>query len=108
MSVVVFNSLMKHDLILRKMKRNVSGDFSIISTDDLKGHVEFNNKIITKKNDEEVKATSLVFLKNDCGIDVDYPYWNINFRKEMEVLEINEVCDPNNGGSVHHYEIYCK
>lgn len=105
-----FKSLMTHKITLIKRDRNVSGDFSILSSiPDLDGFVEYGNKLVTTEKGEEVTATAIVFLKDDCGIDIEWDYWMINqtspyTRNNMEVLLIDPIDDPRTGNT-HHFEI---
>lgn len=108
MSLASFKKLMTHTLTLRKRQRNSSGDFSDISSVVVKGFVEYGNKLITTAKGEEVKATAIVYLKDDCGIDISWEYWMIDqsspyIRNNMEVLTIDPVDDPRTGNT-HHYE----
>lgn len=113
MSLASFTNLMTHTVTLRKRKRNVSGDFSdISSTDNLKGFVEYGNKLVTTEKNEEVTATAIVYLQDDCGIDKDWPYWMIDqtspqTRSNLEVLTIDSIDDPRNG-KTHHFEIFVR
>ena len=113
MSLASFNSLMTHEVSLIKRQRNVSGDFSIISTStNIKGFCQYGNQLITTDKGEEVKATALIFLKDDCGIDIDWKYWMISqtspySRSNMEVLKIDPIDDPRTG-KTHHYEIFVR
>ncbi|OFW61770.1 MAG: hypothetical protein A2Z35_05935 [Actinobacteria bacterium RBG_19FT_COMBO_36_27] len=109
MSLAEFVSMMTHDVVLKKRKRSSSGDFSVVSTSpSLKGFVQYGNFLVTTEKGEEVKATALVFLQDDCGIDVNYPYWMIDqtapqVRGDMEVIKIDPVSNPLTGNT-HHFE----
>lgn len=111
MSLPSFNKMMTHKVTLRKRKRNEAGDFSdIATTPNLKGFVEYRNDLKIKKDNEEINAKAIVYLKDDCGIDINYPYWMIDqtspyIRSDMEVLQIEPVDHPLNAGQTHHYEI---
>lgn len=109
MSMIEFEKLMTHTLTLRKRKRNESGDFSNISSSVLKGFVQYGNNLIEKEKNETILSTAIVFLKDDCGIDINYPYWMIDqtapySRPNMEVLKIDPVDNPQTG-LTHHFEI---
>lgn len=109
MSLASFISLMTHDIILRKRNRNVSGDFYDIYSSNLKGFVEYGNKLITTEKGEELKATAIIYLLDNCGIDINWEYWMIDqitpySRINMEVLKIDPIDDPRNG-QTHHFEI---
>jgi hypothetical protein len=109
MSLIEFKSMMTHTVTLIKRKRNTSGDFSnILSIPDLKGFVQYGNFLITTNKGEEVKATAIIFLQDDCGIDVNHPYWLINqispqVRGNMEVVNIDPISNPLTG-KTHHFE----
>jgi hypothetical protein len=108
MSMIEFNKLMTHSLSLRKRQRDGNGDFSDISSSNVKGFVQFGNKIVIKKDNETFEANTIIFLKDDCGIDISHPYWMIDqtapqSRLNMEVLKIDPVDDPRTG-LTHHFE----
>jgi hypothetical protein len=112
MSIPIFTSLMTHDISLRKRDRNSTGDFSDISSSSLKGFVEYGNRLVTTNKKEEKMSTAIVYLLDDCGIDIDWEYWMIDQispydRANMEVLKINPIDNPLNG-QTHHYEIYVR
>lgn len=112
MSLPSFNSLMTHSVILRKRQRNSSGDFSDISSSSVEGFVEYGNNLITTEKGENVQSTAIVYLKDNCGIDINWAYWMIDqtnpyTRNNMEVLKINPIDDPRNG-LTHHFEIYVR
>lgn len=113
MSLTSFNNLMTHTLTLKKRKRNSAGDFSVIeTTTGLKGFVEFGNHLITTEQDEEKKATAIVYFNNSLVIDINYDYWMIDQispqnRPGLEVIKINPIDDPRTG-ETHHYEIYVR
>ncbi len=109
MSMVSFINLCKHTITLIKRDRNVSGDFSNVSSTSMKGHVQYGNHLITTEKGETVLATAIVFLKDDCGIDINWPYWFVNqtapyTRLNMEVLKIDPIDDPRTG-KTHHFEL---
>lgn len=108
MSLSSFVNLMTHSITLRKRQRNVSGDFSDISSSSINGFVQYGNRLITTEKDEEIMSTAIVFLKDDCGIDINHEYWMIDqtspyVRSNMEVLRIDPVDDPRTG-KTHHFE----
>lgn len=108
MSLIEFKKLMTHTVTLRKRQRNVSGDFSDISSTSLSGFVEYGNKLITTEKGEQLNSTAIVYLLDDCGIDINWPYWMIDqtnpySRPNMEVLLIQPIDDPRNG-KTHHFE----
>lgn len=110
MSLVEFNSLMTHTITLTKRKRNSNGDMQIVdTTPDLKGFVQYGNHLKVEKDGESFLSTAIVFLKDDCGIDPNYPYYLISqtapyIRNDMEVLKIDSIDDPRTG-ITHHFEI---
>jgi len=109
MSMIEFEKLMTHTLTLRKRKRNESGDFSDISNSTLKGFVQFGNNLIEKSKDEKILSTAIIFLKNDCGIDISHEYWMVDqtapyVRPNMEVLKIDPIDNPETG-LTHHFEL---
>lgn len=109
MSDMEYNKLMTHTLTLRKRQRDSAGDFSDINSDVIKGFVQYGTSLKITKNDEEINATAIVFLKDDCGIDINYPYWMIDqaspyTRENLEVLKIDPIDDPRTGNT-HHYEL---
>lgn len=105
-----FKSLMTDLINLRKRKRSVGGDFSnLTTTQDLPAFVEYGNKLVTNKKGEEITATAIVFLQDDCGIDINWEYWMIDqtspyIRSNMEVINIDPIDDPRTGDT-HHFEI---
>lgn len=104
-----FNRLMTHTITLKKMERDAVGDFSVVESTSLKGFVEYGNSLKIVKDDEEINVTAIVYLKDDCGISIDYPYWQIDqtypqTRTGMQVLKIDPIDDPRNG-QTHHYEV---
>lgn len=109
-SLAVYNSLMKHTITLRKKDRDVSGNYSILSeTTGLKGFVEFDTNFKIEKNGEILEAKAIVFLKNDCGIDPNWEYWEIDQTSpktisKMTVFDINRIDDPLTN-ITHHYEV---
>lgn len=113
MSDTEFNKLMTHTVDLRKLERNSGGDFSTIeTTSDLSGFVEFKNNLKIVKDGEEINAKAIVYLKSDCGVDIDYKYWMIDqtapyTRSDLQVLDIEPVDDPRNG-LTHHFELIVK
>jgi hypothetical protein len=112
MSMPEFKKLMNHTIVLKKLKRNESGDFSIISSSTIKGHVEYGNHLIEKSKDEKIMCTAIVFLLDNCGIDINHENWKIDQtlpynRPNMEVVKIYPVDDPQTGNT-HHYECFCK
>lgn len=110
MSLASFNAIMTHKITLKKRKRNSTGDFSVLSSiEELDGFVEYGNFLVVNEKNEDVKATAIVYLKDDCGIDINWPYWLIdqNLPQErlgMEVLKIYPIDNPKNG-LTHHFEI---
>lgn len=109
MSMIEFEKLMTHTLTLRKRDKNESGDFSDISSVSLSGFVQFGNNLIEKSKDEKMLSTAIVFLKDDCGIDISHEYWMVNQvapynRPNMEVLKIDPIDDPETG-LTHHFEL---
>jgi hypothetical protein len=109
MSMASFNALMNHTVILTKVTRNGYGDFSDISSTTIKGHVQYGETFVTNKKGEKLLAKAIVFLKDDCGIDISHPYWKINqtapqIRNDMEVINIDPIDDPRNG-LTHHFEL---
>lgn len=107
-----FINLMTHICDMRKRTRNVSGDFSDIETTSVNCFVENIEKIITNKKGEEVKTSSIIFLKDDSGIDINHEYWAFDqtspySRPNMEVVEIQRIDDPRTG-KTHHYEVFVK
>lgn len=112
MSLASFEALMTHTILLRKRERNSSGDFSDISSSSLNGFVEYGNHLITTDKGEELLAAAIIYLKDDCGIDINYEYWMIDqtapyARSDMEVIKINPIDDPRTGNT-HHYEIHVR
>lgn len=111
MSIAAFNKMMNHSITLKKMQRNAAGDFSIISSDNtLKGFVQYGNNLIINEKGEKILSTAIVFLKDDCGIDINYPYWKIDqtspqTRTNMEVLKIDPIDHPLQAGKTHHFEV---
>ena len=110
MSLASFNKMMNHSITLKKMQRNAAGDFSIISSDTLKGFVQYGNNLIINEKGEKILSTAIVFLKDDCGIDINYSYWQIDqtfpqVRSNMEVLKIDPIDHPLQAGKTHHFEI---
>lgn len=108
-SLSVYNSLMKHTVTLRKKNRDVNGDYSILSETSLKGFVQFDTNFKIEKNGEMLEAKAIVFLKNDCGIDVNWEYWEIDQTapktvEKMTVFDIARVDDPTTN-KTHHYEL---
>jgi hypothetical protein len=101
---------MTHTLTLRKREKNSAGEFSDAeSTSGLKGFVEYGTNLKIEKYGEEIKVKAIIFLKNNCEIDVDYEYWMIDqtapyIRSNMEVLEIYPIDDPRTG-QTHHFEL---
>lgn len=111
MSMQQYNKLMTHLVKVRKRQRNRSGDFSDISSNTMKGFVQYGNHYYTSKNDEKKLATAIVFLKDNCGIDINYDYWMIDQlapynRPNLEVMKIDPIDDPRTG-TIHHFECYC-
>ena len=113
MSMIEYKKLMTHKITLKKRKRDGYGDFSVLSSvSDLPGFVQYGNKLVTTKDGEEVTATAIVFLQDDCGIDINWPYWAIDqtapySRANMEVLNIDPIDNPENG-LTHHFELACR
>src|SRR4030066_222475 len=69
MSMASFINLCTHTINLLKRNRNVSGDFITVSTiPNLKGFVQYGDHLITNDKGETLKATAIVFLKDDCGL----------------------------------------
>ena len=103
-----FNKLMTHDVTLKEISRNVSGDISIENEDEIKGFVEYNQKKIVDKSGNDVISTAIVFLKNDAEIDLSKEYIidqdSPQVRENMEVLIIEPIDDPRSG-LTHHYEL---
>lgn len=116
MSLPEFNQLAVQEFTLIKRDRNVSGDFSILSsTTGLKGWIDFGNHFITTPEGEKKEATAIVFLKDDCGILIDWDYWMINqtipnIRNDLEVIKIDPIDNPLNPytGNIHHFEIHVR
>jgi hypothetical protein len=112
-SKVIYNKLMTHKVNLKKLKRNSYGDFSVLSTTTgLKGFVQYGEKLITKEKGEIVTCTAIVFLKDNCGIDINWEYWQIDqtfpyIRSNLIVESIDPIDDPRNG-KTHHFEILVK
>jgi hypothetical protein len=110
MSMASFINLCTHTINLVKRNRNVSGDFITVSTiPNLKGFVQYGDHLITNDKGETLKATAIVFLKDNCGIDINWEYWMINqiapyTRSNMEVLKIDPIDDPRTG-KTHHFEL---
>jgi len=109
MSLPEFEALMTHTIKLRKRQRDASGNFSDISSSIIKGFCQYGNKLITTKKDETINSTAIVFLKEDCGIDINHEYWIVDqiapySRLNMEVLRIDPVDDPRTG-STDHFEL---
>jgi len=112
MSMMEFNILMTHKILLKKRDRNYSGDFVILSSVLLDGFVEFGNHLITNEKGEKVEAKAIIFLKDNCGIDINHEYWMVDqtfpyVRKDMEVLKIDPIDDPRTG-LTHHYELFAR
>jgi hypothetical protein len=111
MSLPSFNKMMKHTITLRKRQKNAAGDFSDISaTIGLKGFVQYGNNLIENEKGEKILSTAIVFLKDNCGIDINHPYWRIDqtlpyTRSNMEVLRIDPIDHPLKAGKTHHFEI---
>lgn len=112
MSMAEFVSLMNHTLILKKMERSYEGELSVVSTQTLKGSVEFGNNLIIEKKDnpgETLVARAIVYFKNDAVIDIEHENWEIEqtapqIISRMEVKKIDPIIDKRNG-SIHHYEL---
>lgn len=109
MSVTIFNSMMTHNITLKKRTRTKEGNFQVVSTYSEKGFCQYGNKIIKLKTGEEVMSTAIIFLKNDSNININHDYWIIDqtapqTRNNMEVLQIDPIDDPTNQGKTHHYE----
>jgi hypothetical protein len=110
MSMPEFEQLMTHRIDLIKRARNKSGDWiNILTISNLPAFVQFGNHFFTTKTDEKKEATAIVFLKDNCGIDINYDYWIINqilpySRPDMEVLKIDPIDNPITGNT-HHFEI---
>lgn len=110
MSMIQFTNLMTHTITLKKRKRNVYGDFSVDSSNSIKGFIEYGKHLIENDKGEKMLANAIVFLKDDCGIDVSHQYWQIDqtspySRLNMEVIKIDPIDDPRTGNT-HHYELY--
>ena len=108
-SLSIYNSLMKHTVTLRKKDRNVSGDYSTLSETSLKGFVQFDTNFKIEKDGEMLEAKAIVFLKNDCGIDEKWPYYEIDQTaprtfQGMTVFDIARVDDPIKN-ITHHFEL---
>jgi len=106
MSLPEFNALMTHTIRIRKRQRDASGNFSDVSFSDVKGFCQFGNKLITTKKDETINVTAIIFLKEDCGIDINHEYWMIDQITpysvlNMEVLQIDTIDDPRTGNTDH-------
>lgn len=109
MSMVSFINLCTHTIVLRKRNRNVSGDFFNVSSATLKGFVQFGDHLITNEKGETLLSTAIVFLQDNCGIDINWEYWMCDqtapySRPNMEVLKIDPIDDPRTG-KTHHYEL---
>lgn len=109
MSIAIFNSMMTHNITLKKRTRTKEGNFQVVSTYPEKGFCQYGNKIIKLKTGEEVMSTAIIFLKNDSNININHDYWIIDqtapqTRNNMEVLQIDPIDDPTNQGKTHHYE----
>jgi hypothetical protein len=112
MSMAEFNNMMTHKVTLRKRKRNTQGDFSDISSSQLPGFVEWNKMQSTDKLGEDVMIKGIVYLQDDCGIDITHDYWMIDqtspqIRLNLEVVNILSIDDPRTG-KTHHYELEFK
>jgi hypothetical protein len=112
MSLPDFKKMMTHDVILRKLKSNSAGDYSNLSSSSLKGFVEYGNKLFKNKKGEELTCRAIVFLMDDCGIDINWPDWAIDQivpynRPNLSVELIDPIDNPINKGQTHHFEIYC-
>ncbi len=106
----IYNSLMKHTITLRKRDRDVSGNYSTLSeTAGLKGFIEFDTNFKIEKNGEILEAKAIVFLKNDCAIDPNWEYWEIdqtapNIVEKMTVFDIRRIDNPITN-KTNHFEI---
>lgn len=105
----IYNSLMKHDIILRKKYRDVSGNLSTLSETQLKGFVQFGTDFKINLNSEILEAKAIVFLKSDCGIDENHEYYEIdqttpNTVNKMTVFNIDRIDNPLNN-KTNHYEL---
>ena len=114
MSLPAFKALMTHTVNLRKLSRNVAGDFSTIATiPNLKGFVQYDSTLVIKeKNETFIHASAIVFLQDNCGIDDNYPYWMVDetsphTKSNLEVLKVNRIDDPQTGDT-HHFELICR
>jgi hypothetical protein len=112
MSMQQYNNLMTHDIKIRKRKRNKSGDFYDLSDSTVKGFCQYGDVFYTDEKGEKKLAAAIVFLKDDCGIDIKYRYWMLDQltpynRPNLEVLKIDPVDDPRTG-KTHHYECFCR
>lgn len=112
-SKIIYNKLMTHKVNLKKLKRNSYGDFTVLSTTtSLKGFVQYGEKLITTEDKEVVTCTAVVFLKANCGIDINWEYWQIDqtypyVRSGLMVQNIDPIDDPRSG-KTHHFEILVK
>lgn len=112
MSMQQYNNLMTHTVKIRKRQRNRSGDFSDISSSIIKGFCQYGNHYYTDEKGEKKLATAIVFLKDDCGIDINYRYYMIDqlapySRPNLEVMKVDPIDDPRIGNT-HHYECFCR
>ena len=107
-----YNAIMTHGIILRKKIRNVSGDYITDSEVLLHGFIQFDTDFKFDKNSEMFGARAIVFLRNDCGIDENYKYYEIdqttpNVVTKLVVLSIERI-DFVKVNKTHHYELIVK
>ena len=113
MSLAAFNSLMNHEVILKKMVRSYEGVLSVNSSQTVFGCVQFGNHLIkTDKDDpdETLMARAIVFFKDDITVDVTHENWEIEQLTpiavpKLEVIKIDPICDEQTG-AIHHYEMW--
>jgi hypothetical protein len=106
-----FAALLTHKIILYKRDRNVAGDFTVVATyADIEAFVQFGRLLTTNLQNEVVEARAIVFLPDTAPIDVSHEHWLIDQtcpyeRNNLEVIRIDPIDDPLNGGATHHYEV---
>ena len=114
MSLPAFKAMMTHTINLRKLQRNAAGDFSTISAiNGLKGFVQHDSTLtVREKNDTFLHASAIVFLQDNCGIDINHPHWMVDeisphTKLNLEVLKVNRI-DDQRTGKTHHFELICR
>ena len=105
-----FKKLMTHKATLRKLQRNMEGDWETVSTyTGIPCFFEWGRKVVRDKKGEEVTAAGIVFFYPDAPISDDNYYWEIEqthpyARAKTTMIRIDPIDDPRTG-ITHHKEV---